>query len=105
MTQERLQKLEIKRKISNSKQLKQIEQKTSQNENQRVLILDDAIRKLGLRSGRVNVARISAASSESRLPNSMLSLHSATVLDTFYGWCLNKIEFSGNAEALHICHL
>ena len=32
----------------------------------------------------------------------MLSLHFSTVLDTFYCWCLNKIEFSCNADTLHI---
>ena len=31
-----------------------------------------------------------AASSESWLPNAMLSLHSATVWTSFYGWCLNS---------------
>ena len=36
-----------------------------------------------LRSGRVNLAWIFAASSESWLPNAILSLHSATVLNTF----------------------
>ena len=43
-----------------------------------------------LRSERVNLAWIFAASSESRLPNAMLLLHSATVWTPFYGWCLNS---------------
>ena len=58
-----------------------------------------------LRSGRVNLAWMFAASSESRLPNAMISLHSGAVLDTFNGWCLNKINYSRNSKVLHIFNL
>ena len=54
------------------------------------------------RANLASAAQFFSARSESRLPNDMLSLHSATVLDAFYFnfycWCLNWLK----AEALQI---